>query len=89
MNFKQIILNIKKIYGEKALAIFIQPPSIHALEERLRKRSTETEESLKKRMARAELELSYAVQFDKNITNDNLQKAIAETKKIIFEFIAQ
>ena len=82
-------LNIKKIYGEKALAIFIQPPSIHALEERLRKRSTETEESLKKRMARAELELSYAVQFDKNITNDNLQKAIAETKKIIFEFIAQ
>ena len=81
-------INIKNIYQKKALSIFIQPPSVKELEERLRKRSTETEESLRKRMERAEFELSFANQFDKIITNHNLQKAIEETKKIISEFIS-
>ncbi len=80
-------MNIKSIYMEKALSIFISPPSINALEERLRKRSTETEEGLQKRMSRAAFELSYAEKFDKIIVNENLQIAIEETKTVIRNFI--
>ncbi len=68
-------LNLKKIYGNKALAIFVKPPSIKHLEERLNTRSSEDEESLKKRLEKAVAELEYAPQFDKVLLNDKLEKA--------------
>lgn len=80
-------LNIKKIYKEIALAIFIMPPSVEELETRLRKRSTESEESLRKRMSKAKHELTFAFSFDKIIVNDDLEKAIEETHEIVETFL--
>jgi guanylate kinase len=80
-------LNIKKFYGEEALAIFVQPPSLEELEKRLRLRSTETEEKIKVRLAKAIQELSFANQFDVIIVNDNLEKAIKEAEEKIQDFL--
>jgi guanylate kinase len=80
-------LNIKNIYQENALAIFIKTHSIETLEQRLLSRGTETEESMRKRMAKAAIELSYSDKFDKIIINDNLDKAIDEAHGIITEFL--
>jgi guanylate kinase len=80
-------LNIKKHYDDKALAIFVMPPSVEELEIRLRKRSTESEENLKKRIEKAYHELSYARDFDKIIVNDNLVKAVKEAKDIVRTFL--
>jgi guanylate kinase len=80
-------INLKQKFGAHALSIFIMPPSIEALEKRLLKRGTESEETIKKRIGRAELELSYAPQFDKIIVNDDLEKAIDETEEAIRKFI--
>lgn len=80
-------LNIKKFFGDKALAIFVEPPTVQELENRLRKRGTETEESLRKRVAKAEYELSFAPQFDKIILNDNLDVAREEMLQTIREFL--
>ena len=82
-------LNIKKYFGDKALSIFVEPPTVQELENRLRKRGTETEESLRKRMEKAEYELSFAPQFDKVILNDNLDDARAEMIHTIREFLDQ
>lgn len=80
-------LNIKKQYPVISLAIFIKPPSIEILEERLHKRSTESEEQLKMRISKAIFEMNYADEFDLVIINENLQKAIEETERAINEFI--
>jgi guanylate kinase len=80
-------LNIKRQYPEKSLAIFIQPPSVGELENRLRNRSTDDEETIKKRVAKAEYELSFAPQFDKIIVNDVLEDAVKETHTSIKEFL--
>ena len=80
-------LNIKKYFGDKALAIFVEPPTVEELENRLRKRGTETEESLRKRVAKAEYELTFAPQFDKIILNDNLDDAREEMLHTIREFL--
>lgn len=80
-------LNIKKYYGDDALAIFVEPPTVQELENRLRKRGTETEESLRKRVEKAEYELSFAPQFDKVILNDNLDDARAEMLQTIRDFL--
>ena len=80
-------LNIKKYFGDKALAIFVEPPTVQELENRLRKRGTETEESLRKRVAKAEYELSFAPLFDKIILNDNLDDAREEMLHTIREFL--
>lgn len=80
-------LNIKKYYGEKALAIFVEPPSVEELKNRLTTRSTETEEKIQMRIEKAEHELSFAPQFDVVIVNDNLDKAFNEAKKIVSHFI--
>jgi guanylate kinase len=80
-------LNIKRYGKENALAIFVMPPSVEELEERLKKRSSETEETLKKRLDKAHYELTFAKQFDKIIVNDKLHDAVAEAKKIVDEFI--
>ncbi|GAB4329309.1 MAG: guanylate kinase [Bacteroidales bacterium] len=80
-------LNIKKQYGDQALAIFVEPPSIEELERRLRSRSTEDEASLKKRLGKAAQELSWAGRFDKIIVNDDLEKARREAYEIVADFI--
>jgi guanylate kinase len=80
-------LNIKKFYGAEALAIFVQPPSIEELRKRLISRSTETEEKIQMRIAKAEHELSFAGQFDKLVTNNDLEQACREAEELIREFI--
>ncbi|MEG8946854.1 guanylate kinase [Rosettibacter firmus] len=75
-------LNIKKVYPD-AVLIFIAPPSIDELKERLKKRNTETDEELKKRIDRAEMELSYKNNFDYVVENINLDEAKEKVKKII------
>ena len=81
--------NIKKFYGDRALSVFIQPPSIEDLRSRLEGRGTDAPEVIESRIAKAELELSFADKFDVIIVNDELEKAEAETLKIIQDFIAK
>jgi guanylate kinase len=80
-------IRLKEKFGADALAVFIMPPSIEELEKRLRKRGTDAEDTIKKRIARAGLELGYAEKFDKIIVNDSLEKAINETERAISEFL--
>jgi len=80
-------VSLKKIFGDKALSVFIQPPSIEVLEQRLRNRNTETEESLRKRIERAEMELQYSNQLDVVVVNDDLETAIDETETIVNNFL--
>ena len=82
-------LNIKKYFGDDAMAIFIEPPSIQELENRLRNRGTETEESLHKRLEKAEYEMTFAPQFDKTILNDDLDVARAEMLQTVRDFLNQ
>ncbi|PWD98825.1 guanylate kinase [Marinilabilia rubra] len=79
--------NIKKQFGESALAIFIKAPSLDILEERLKTRNTDSESTIQKRLAKAEKELGYAQFFDKIVVNDNLEKATRESEAIVKEFI--
>lgn len=80
-------LSLTKYFGEKALAIFIQPPSIEALEQRLRSRGTEDEEKIQKRLAKAEKELGYAKWFDTIVVNDNLEQAQQEVLSRVSSFL--
>jgi len=80
-------LSLTKHFGEKALAIFIKPPSVEALEERLRSRGTEDEEKIQKRLAKAEKELGYAKWFDTVIVNENLEIAQQEVLTIVKSFL--
>lgn len=80
-------LNLKKIYGKDALAIFVKPPSIKHLEERLNTRSSEDEESLKTRLEKAVSELEYAPQFDKVLLNDKLEKAKQDAEVFVSDFL--
>ena len=79
--------NIKRFFGDDALSIFVMPPSLEVLEQRLRSRGTDSEEAIVKRLARSAEELQQAPQFDVTIVNDDLQKAVAETRKVIEEFL--
>ena len=81
-------LNLKRIFGKNALAVFIKPPSLFVLEQRLRDRRTETEESIQKRLSKANGELEKADQFDYVLMNDNLEKACLEAKDLVEKFIA-
>ncbi len=80
-------LNIKKYYGDDALSIFVKAPSVDELKNRLKGRGTESEESLQKRLAKAEYEMSFANQFDIVIVNDNLDIAVKESLDIIRKFV--
>ncbi|HET6528818.1 MAG TPA: guanylate kinase [Balneolaceae bacterium] len=80
-------LNVKNIYGSDCISIFIQPPSIDALEQRLIKRGTETLISVENRLKRAEEEMSFAKNFDYVVVNDDLETAYKEVKAIIEPFI--
>ena len=82
-------LNVKKIFGDKALTLFIQPPSVDELKKSLEARGTETTESLNQRLSKAEYELSFAPQFDCTVVNDNLDNAITDTKSVIKDFLAK
>ena len=82
-------LNIKKFYGDKALSIFIKPPTIAELERRLNNRGTETPETLAKRLDKAEYELSFAEQFDVSVLNDDLTRAQNEMVVIVKRFLEQ
>ena len=79
--------NIKKFYGERALSLFIQPPSVDELRRRLTGRCTDAPEVIEHRIAKAEYVLSFAPRFDKVIINDDLETAKAEALKVIREFL--
>lgn len=81
--------NIKAYYGDKALSLFIQPPSIEVLKQRLESRGTDAPEVIKDRLARAEFELSYADKFDKVVVNDNLEDAQSEALSLIKTFLEE
>ena len=76
-------INIKKYYGDQALSLFIQPPSIEELRRRLVNRGTDTPEAIEQRLAKAEYELTFAPQFDHIIVNDNLEAAEQETLQLV------
>ena len=79
--------NIKKFYGDRALSVFIQPPSVEELRKRLNGRGTDTPEVIESRIAKAEFELGFSNKFDVVIVNDDLEKAKAEALKVISDFI--
>ena len=78
--------NIKEYYGDRALSIFIQPPSVEELRRRLVKRGTDTPEVIEDRLAKAEYELTFADRFDHVVVNDDLDVAEAETYEIVRNF---
>ena len=82
-------INIKKIFGKDACSVFVQPPSVEELERRLRGRGTDSEETIAKRVAKAEFELSKAVEFDHVVVNDDLDTAVNETIAILNNFLAE
>jgi len=80
-------LRLKEIFSNQALSIFIQPPSIQELENRLRSRNTETEEKINMRVNKAKIELSKSTEFDITIVNEELTLAISEAKEQVLKFI--
>ena len=81
--------NIKKFYGERALSVFVQPPSVEVLKKRLIGRATDSPEVIESRINKAEYELSFAPQFDVAIVNDDLQTAQQEALQVIQAFLAK
>ena len=81
-------VNIKKHYGDEAMSIFIQPPSIDELRRRLEHRATDAPEVIDQRIARAAFELTFADKFDKIVINDKLDQAKADALKLVQDFIA-
>lgn len=82
-------LSLKDFFKEKALSIFISPPSLEELEKRLRERKTETEESLKKRIDKFQYEVTFQEKFDKVIINNYLKNAMVEAETLLKNFINQ
>lgn len=80
-------INLKRIFGADACSVFVQPPSIEELERRLRGRGTDAEEVIRKRIAKAEFELSKASEFDHIVVNDVLSVAVDQTADIITNFL--
>lgn len=80
-------LNIKKEFGDRALALFIAPPSVDELHKRLVGRGTDTPEMIEKRIGKAEYEMTFAPRFDTIVVNDNLEVAKAEAERSIREFL--
>ena len=81
-------LNIKKEFGDRALSIFVAPPSVDELHKRLQNRGTDSPEMIEKRIGKADFEMTFVPRFDKVIVNDNLEVAKAETERLIREFIS-
>ena len=80
-------LNVKKIYGDRALTLFIQPPSIERLRERLERRGTDAPEVIERRLAKAETELSFAPKYDAIVVNDDLEEACQAAARAIEDFL--
>ena len=81
-------VNLKRLYGGNALAVFIMPPSIEVLRQRLVSRGTDSLANIDKRVAKAAEELTYRDKFDKVLVNDNLDTALIEEKKMVADFIS-
>lgn len=81
-------LNVKRLFGDEALVLFIRPPSLEALEARLWARGTETPTSLRQRLERARGEIAFADRFDAVIVNDDLDRAVEETLQRVRSFLA-
>lgn len=79
-------LNVKKRYGDLALLIFVEPPTLQSLEERLRSRATDDDESIRRRLDKAEYEMSFADRYDKVVVNDDLDTAVSEVADNIRAF---
>lgn len=82
-------LNLKSLYGDKALAVFVKPPSIEVLEERLRGRATDSDDKIRQRMAKARKELGRADRFDHVILNNDLDKAQKEATQLVKLFLGK
>ena len=80
-------LNLKKQFGDRALALFVQAPSVEVLEQRLRGRGTDSEEKIQQRVAKATIEMGRAPEFDKVVVNDDLNTAKAEAVTILKDFL--
>ncbi len=80
-------LQIKEKYGDLALAIFVKPPSIETLKERLTNRNSESDETMTKRLERVNYEMTFEKKFDKVLVNDNLDGAVSEAERIIGRFL--
>jgi guanylate kinase len=80
-------INLKKIYGENALGIFVKAPSVEELERRLRTRNTETEESIKRRIGKAAREMEFETRFDKIIVNSDMEEAKRMAEQLVLKFL--
>lgn len=80
-------VSLKKYFGDKALSVFIQAPSVEELRKRLVARGTDSAEAIAKRVAKASEEMTYADKFDYILVNDDLQKAYAEAEKVVDDFL--
>lgn len=80
-------LNLKKQFGDRALALFVQAPSVEVLEQRLRSRGTDSEEKIQQRVAKATIEMARAPEFDKVVVNDDLNTAKAKALAILKDFL--
>lgn len=81
-------LNLKKQFGDQALAVFIDVPSLAELEKRLRKRSTDSDDTIRKRLGKAKYERKRAPEFDFIVMNDELQKALADAENLVRKFLS-
>lgn len=83
-------VNLKKYFGDSALSMLILPPSLEVLEERLRKRGTDSEEAIRTRLSKAQWELDFAEgKFDYNLVNDKLEQTFAESEAVVEKFLAE
>lgn len=80
-------VNVSKMFSKRATSIFIMPPSVDELRRRLENRATDSPEVIDDRVAKAEYEISFAPEYDHVVLNDNLEKAVEETEKIICDFV--
>ena len=82
-------VNVKRMYGDNARSIFIMPPSIETLRQRLLSRATDSIEAINQRVDKAAFELTFSDKFDKQVVNDDLDKAVEETRQLLLDFIKQ
>ena len=82
-------INLKRIFGDDACSIFIMPPSVEELRRRLVGRATDSMEVIEKRVAKASFEIEKAPQFDHTVINDDLEKAVEDTRTILNDFLAR
>jgi guanylate kinase len=82
-------VNLKKYFGDQALALYVKVPSLEVLQERLRERGTETEESLSRRLYKAKFESTFEDKFDETILNDDMQKSFEEAERLVGNFLSK